>query len=57
MTTRLQIRLSPEDRNALQERAEKELRNLRQQALQLVREGLANKTERNKAYTKGDDDD
>jgi len=44
MTTRLQIKLSPEDRNAFQIRAEKELRDLRQQALQLVREGLAKKS-------------
>ena len=45
METRLQIKLSAEDRNALQKRAKKELRDVRQQALQLVREGLAKKSQ------------
>ena len=45
MTTRMQITLNPQDREALQKRAEEELRELPQQALHLLREGLAKKSE------------
>ena len=45
MDTRVQITLNPQDREALGELAKKELREMRQQALHLVREGLAKKSE------------
>ena len=46
MTTRMRIKLNAEDRNALQKRAEEELRDMPQQALQLLREGMAKKDDK-----------
>ena len=43
--------------SALQKRAQEELRDMAQQALQLVREGLAKKTERKEKDTKGEHDE